>query len=46
MVYFQKFYVSMSLNNGKKVTDYLKFSYGIVIAYTATVIKTKELDKN
>ncbi len=43
---FQLFSVSMSLKNAKKVTDYLKISYGTVIEYTATVIKTKELDKN
>jgi hypothetical protein len=32
----------MSLKNVKKVTDYLKIGYGIVIDYTATVIKIKE----
>jgi len=32
----------MSLKNVRKVTDYLKFSYGIIIVYTATVIKIKE----
>lgn len=42
MDHFQMFSVSMSLKNAKKVTDYLKIGYGIVIDYTATVIKTKE----
>jgi len=34
--------VSMSLKNVKKMTDYLKFRYGIIIDYTEAVMKNKE----
>jgi len=34
-------YVTMSLNSVRKVTESKNFSYGIIIDYTATVIKMK-----